>query len=58
MNEELKDKLEQERVELQAQMLSLECSDDRLFSNSNGNLPTWKAYRDRIRRIDEILKSA
>lgn len=56
MDKAIKNKLRNERAELQQRMLDVESSDDALFSNANGNLPTWKYCRDRIWAIDDIIK--
>ena len=33
---------------LKHKMYCLECSDDRLFTNANGNLPTYEGWRDQL----------
>lgn len=45
----------QRKTELERNMLTLECSDDRLFSNGNGNYPSYQAMAKELREIDVLL---
>ena len=51
----IRERLQEERSQLQHDMICLEQNDDMLFSNYNGNLPQWKRWRDRIRTLDKQL---
>lgn len=48
--------------QLRDQMFGLECGDDFLFTNANGNLPTYRAWerelRDTERQIAELSSAS
>lgn len=45
----------QRKKDLERFMLGLECSDDRLFTNANGNLPTYNSWKQELREIEKVL---
>lgn len=56
MNKIIKQSLETELEQLRIDMWELECGDDRLFTNANGNLPRYRAMQDRRSKIYELLE--
>lgn len=42
---------EQRIKELERNIFRLECSDDMLFSNANGNFPLWEAMKKELREL-------
>lgn len=58
MHTQFKQKLMDEREDMRHRMTCLEWSDDRLFTNANGNLPLWEKCRKRIDQIDKLILEA
>lgn len=45
----------QRKKELEHLMLGMQYRDDRLFSNANGNLPTYRSWEQELREIEMVL---
>ena len=56
MHKLFRNKLIQEKQQLEQDIYALECSDDRLFSNANGNFPRYKAMSIRLAAIEKSLR--
>ena len=49
------EKLQERIQELQRNMYSMECSDDSLYSNRNGNLPTYQSWQKELSTLRKRL---
>jgi hypothetical protein len=52
-----REELIRRQAEIRDRIFSLECSDDRLFSNANGNYPLWKSLNAEAAEISKQLSS-
>lgn len=55
MDQETREMLIAEKAHKESLALALEYSDDRLFTNANGNLPIYNEYKRRVRVITALL---
>lgn len=58
MDELSRHRLNKERQELEQAMLSLEMSDERLYTNGNGNWGWYKRMQHRVTEINIALSKA
>lgn len=52
-----KEKLINERNSLCIDIFALECSDDRLMTNGNGNKARYEAMQKRMKELDRLIGS-
>lgn len=47
--------IEQRIKDLDERIYALECSDDSLFTNANGNLPRWQEMQNELRYLRSFI---